>query len=114
MTSEAPVLGPLRDTPPSTGRPPKHVYDVKHLGPRYLPTATPTPLLSSRRPTRPSRPTRRLAVKGVVAVREDYTLQNPRGHVLHVSHWSPDKLRNKPHPCVVWLHGETPSPAVGL
>jgi len=44
-------------------RPPKHVYDLKHLGPR------------------------RISVKGVIAVREDYTLQNPHNETLHVSQW---------------------------
>ena len=43
------------------------------------------------------------------AIWQDFTLKNSRGQTLHVSHWTPDTVKGRPHPCVIWLHGNSSS-----
>lgn len=66
-------------------RPPRHVYEVRDLGPK------------------------RFRVQGSTYTRKDLELKNGRGQKLMCSHFVPAKSPHVKRPCVVYLHGNCSS-----
>lgn len=62
-------------------RPPRFVYDIADLGPRYF------------------------SAGGKPAQRTDFELRNGRGMILQCSHFEPLTSWDTPMPCVIYLHG---------
>eukprot|EP00026_Physarum_polycephalum_P004919 Phypoly_transcript_04945.p1 GENE.Phypoly_transcript_04945~~Phypoly_transcript_04945.p1 ORF type:complete len:605 (+),score=86.22 Phypoly_transcript_04945:195-2009(+) len=62
-------------------RPPRFVYDISDLGPRYF------------------------SAGGKPAQRTDFELRNERGMIIQCSHFEPLTNWDQPMPCVIYLHG---------
>ncbi|CAD8066164.1 unnamed protein product [Paramecium primaurelia] len=48
-------------------------------------------------------------VQGIIVKRFDFTIKNNRNLILQCSLFEPIKLMDKPHPCIIYLHGNSGS-----
>ena len=53
-------------------------------------------------------------LENVIVKRYDFKVKNSRDFVLECSYFEPIALKGKPHPCIIYLHGNSSSRLEGL